>query len=103
MELITLYVTYPSEKEAERIVQHLLKKKLIACANIFPIRSLYTWKGKLEDTQEVASLLKTRKENGPLVKKEIEKMHPYEVPCIEKFSTEANAAYASWVLSECPR
>ena len=28
---------------------------------------------------------------------EIERLHPYEVPCIMRFETRANAAYEQWI------
>ena len=73
---ITVYVTYPNLKEAKKITNHLLKKKLVACANFWPIKSMYWWKGKIENDNEVVAILKTRKENWNKVKTEIKKMHP---------------------------
>ena len=100
MAFILIYVTHESEKSAKKIVSHLLQKKLIACANLFPITSSYWWKGKIEDSKEIVSLLKTKKENWEKVKSEIEKIHPYETPCIMKLDAEANESYESWVKGE---
>ena len=47
MPLIFVYITNPTGTEAKRIARHLIKKKLIVCANIFPIESIYPWKGKI--------------------------------------------------------
>ena len=47
-----LYVTFPDEESAEDIGRKLLAEKHIACINFFPIRSLYTWEGKIEDGKE---------------------------------------------------
>jgi periplasmic divalent cation tolerance protein len=44
---VFIYITNPSKKEAKRLAKHLIEKRLIACANIFPIESLYWWKNKL--------------------------------------------------------
>jgi periplasmic divalent cation tolerance protein len=98
--IITVYVTHSDEKAAEKVVFHLLHKKIIACANFFPIKSTYWWKGSLETNNEIVTLLKTKEENFEQVKQEILKIHPYETPCILKFSAEANEAYTSWVLGE---
>ena len=48
MSLIFVYVTNPSKDEARKIAGVLIKKKLIACTNIFPIESVYPWKGKMK-------------------------------------------------------
>jgi len=47
-----VYITCRDEKEAVKISRHLLNKRLIACSNIHPIRSLYWWKGKIQDGKE---------------------------------------------------
>ena len=94
---MVLYVTCGNEKEAQKITTHLLKKKLIACANMFPIKSRYWLKGKLASESEVVLLLKTTKKNSVPVKKEITKIHSYAIPCILEFQAKANAAFGRWV------
>ena len=99
MSLILVYVTNPSLAVARRIAKLLLKKTLIACANLFqtPIYSMYTSKGKLTQGQEWVTILKTASSRFEAVKKEIEKIHPYEVPCILKIPASANKAFEKWV------
>jgi periplasmic divalent cation tolerance protein len=97
MSFIFVYVTNPNKKEASRIALHLLKKRLIACANIFPIDSAYWWKDKIEKTKEYVLIVKTKEENWEKVKTEIKKVHPYTVPCITKINVEANKEYENWL------
>lgn len=94
---ITIYTTNPDLKTAKKIASVLLKKRLIACANFFPIKSMYWWKDKIENNSEIVSLLKTKKENWTKVKAEIEKIHPYDIPCIERLSVDSNKSYEEWV------
>ncbi|MFH1359075.1 MAG: divalent cation tolerance protein CutA [archaeon] len=61
--MILIYVTNPSKQEAEKVINHLIDKKLIACGNIFPITSCYLWKGEKENSNEFVCLLKTKNEN----------------------------------------
>ena len=98
--MVLAYIICKNEAEALRISNHLLKKRLIACANLFPIRSLYRWKGKPMDDKEVAVLAKTVEKKFSAVRKEVEKMHSYEVPCILKLQAQANAIYERWVERE---
>jgi periplasmic divalent cation tolerance protein len=100
MPLIFVYVTNPDEKVAKRIANHLLKKRIIACANIFPVDSAYWWKGKIENEEECVLIIKTKKGNWEKVKKEIKKIHPYSVPCITKINVEANKEYEKWLRKE---
>ena len=99
MAFIFVYVTYPNEKTADKITAHLLKSKLIACANIFPIKSTYMWKGTVKQDREIVTLLKANKKNYSKIKKEIKKIHPYEVPCITKIDVSSNKEFDSWINS----
>ena len=100
MAFIIIYTTYPNIEEAKKITSHLLQKKIIACANFFPITSSFWWKGKIENSKETVALLKTKKENWEIVKSEIKKIHSYEVPCIIKMDVEANQDYEKWINEE---
>lgn len=94
---LIIYVTYPNLKEAKKITDHLLKQKLVACVTFFPIKSKFWWQGKINQANEVATLLKTKKENWEKVKKEIKKMHSYQAPGIEKMEFVANKDYEDWL------
>ena len=95
-----VYITCGDEKEAVKISKHLLEKRLIACSNIFPIRSMYHWKGKMQNHKESAILAKTTEKNYNKIKNEVSKMHSYDVPCILKINAEANERYNKWVREE---
>ena len=82
------------------MILRLLKKKLIACANMFPIKTEYLWKGKIESCGEVVAILKTKKSNVEKVRKEIRYLHCYEIPCMLQIKISANEDYASWLLGE---
>lgn len=82
MKFITIYATYTNNKEAEKIISGLLKGKLIACANLFDVASMYHWKGKIEKGKETVSIIKTKEGNWSKVENYIKKNHSYETPCI---------------------
>jgi len=98
--IINIYATFPNLKTAKKIASVLLKKRLIACANFFPIKSSYWWQGKIVNDQEIAAIFKTKKENWQKVKNEIKKLHPYKIPLIEGWKTESNLEYEKWVERE---
>jgi periplasmic divalent cation tolerance protein len=98
--MIFVYITNPSKKEAERIALHLLKKRLIACANIFPVDSRYWWMGTIEKAKEYAILAKTLEKNFGKVKKEVKRIHKYTIPEIAKIEAEANKDYEDWLRKE---
>ena len=100
MNFIFVYITNPTKREARKIAKFLLEKRLIACANIFPIESLYWWKRKIENEKEFVLIAKTTKENFEKVKKEVEKIHSYSIPCIVKIPVSSDKKYFDWLKGE---
>ncbi len=101
MAFILIYITNPTRDEAKKIAKHLIDKKLIACANIYSgINSIYQWKGEIADEEEFVLIAKTIDKNFEKVKKEVESVHSYTVPCIGKIPVEFNDKYSEWLKSE---
>ncbi len=99
-KLITVYITTKDKKQAEQISMHLLKKRLIACSNTFPLSSMYWWKNKIVHDKEFGMLCKTQNKHFSRIKKEVERIHTYEIPCIEKINSDANKKYKQWIEKE---
>jgi len=100
MNFIFIYITNPSKEKAKEIARHLLEKKLIACANIFPIDSLYWWEGKVTEDNEFVLIAKTTENKFEKVKDEVRKIHPYKIPCIIKIPVSSNREYFDWLKGE---
>ncbi len=100
MSFIIVYVTHANEESAKKLSNFLIENKFAACANLFPIKSLYWWKGNIESEAEYVSILKTTKQKWKSLKTKIKEMHPYEVPCIMKIKAKANQEYEAWIRSE---
>lgn len=79
---ILVSVTCGSERETEDIAKTCLEKKLAACANIAPVRSIYSWRGKVEDEGEWKVELKTLRCKLYPLKNEILSQHSYDTPVI---------------------
>ena len=94
-------VTAPSKQEAEKIAQHLLKEKLIACANIIgPVSSLFHWSGKTEKAGEYLILLKSRRDLFEKLSEAVKALHSYEVPEILALPVvDGSKAYLDWMES----
>ena len=98
---VSVYVTASSEHEAKGIAKNLLDQRLIACANLFPITSLYFWNEKLEEENEFAIIMKTRSVLVDKLIDELKTIHSYDVPCIVTWDiTKGNPEYLSWIQSE---
>lgn len=77
-----IYITIDKRELAIKIAKLLVKEKLAACVNIFPIESLYSWRGKIERTREFGMFVKTKKELFKKLTERLTRIHPYEIPCI---------------------
>ena len=97
MALGLLYVTHQSEDDAKKICKSLLDEKLIACANFFPITSVYQWDKEIVNDSEVVSLIKFNKTKIEEIEKRIEELHPYDIPCILRIPVSANKEFEKWV------
>ena len=97
--MLSIYVTFPDKKNATRIARILVKEKLVACANLFPITSIYRWKGKLVEEGEWAMMGKCAKGKLRRAERRILRLHPYELPCIVWHDEKSTPKYAKWVGS----
>lgn len=101
MPFILLYVTHPSKPEAVRITTELLNARLIACANYYPMESVYWWEWRLTKSEEIMSIYKAPIENHKAIESMILSLHKYETPCIIRLAeVTANAWFEQWIQSE---
>lgn len=93
-----LVLTTAPEKEAERIARTLVEERLCACAQVLPpMRSIYWWKGKVEDASERLVILKTDDARLKRLERRLAELHPYEVPEFVALEVaHASGAYSSW-------
>ena len=96
---VIIVSTFPSKQSVTSIANKLVKRRLAACVNITMISSIYTWKGKIENQNEYLALFKTTKKNQSVLKKELKKLHPYDVPEIAEINVESvNQPYMKWLI-----
>ncbi len=92
-----IITTVGKMKDADTLAIALLKEKMAACVNIFPVKSVYLWKGKTEKSKEIMLLVKT---NNVLAKKALQRikgLHPYELPVIEVIDAKTNKEAENWI------
>ena len=80
-----IYITAGSMDEAKSIGRTLVEERLAACANIFPINSIFRWKDNIEDAEEFGIIIKTKTIKVRDVEKRVKQLHSYEVPCVISF------------------
>ena len=84
-------------KEALTLSKLLVQQKLVACANYFPVESVYRWNGEIQTEGEYALIAKSLEKQWDQIIKVITEQHSYECPCIIKYKVDANKAYIEWV------
>lgn len=78
---IVVLVTTPDGVEARKIGKRVVDAKLAACVNIIPgVRSIYRWKDKICDDQEVLLVIKTTKRLFRELEDMVKRLHSYDTP-----------------------
>jgi periplasmic divalent cation tolerance protein len=96
-----VYITAKDIDEARKIGRKLVEENYVACANIFPMTSIFKWKGEIEEASEFGIILKTRSEHLQIIESIVKEIHSYEIPCIVSFNIdEGSAEYLKWI-NEC--
>ncbi|NYT16377.1 MAG: divalent-cation tolerance protein CutA, partial [Methanomassiliicoccales archaeon] len=94
----------PDRDTSEEISRQVLNRRLAACANMFQIQSIYRWEGQVQEENEFAILFKIRDEDFEEMKREVLRLHPYEVPCIVRYQiAEGHAPYLEWISESTTR
>ncbi len=99
MKPVIIVSTFPSKISITNIANQLVEKKLAACVNIIKISSIYSWKKKIENQSEYLAIFKTTKKNRLILKKELKKLHPYDIPEIAEINVNSiNQPYLKWLV-----
>ncbi len=80
----TAYITAPPEAAAD-LAEMLVEEGLAACVNSLACDSVYRWEGEVVRDEEVVLLAKTTEETYPELETRVAELHPYDVPCVERF------------------
>ena len=95
---IAVVTTVASRDEARALALALVDRKLVACAQISAIESIYPWKGVVQEEPEFRLLLKTTEARYAAIEAAIRELHPYDLPAIHAFAFEhVDQAYAAWI------
>ncbi len=80
-QAVLVLVTCASREEAGQIAGCLVRERLAACVNVAgPVRSVFRWKGAVEEQAEHVLLVKTRAELFERLAARVRELHSYEVP-----------------------
>jgi len=78
-----IYTTVGNIQDARKIAHTLVEEQLVACVNMIPnVESVYTWKGEIEEANEIVLVCKTTDENVKKAIQRTKQLHSYELPDI---------------------
>jgi len=99
--VLIVLTTVASQAEARELCRILVEARLVACAQISAIESVYRWEGAVQQEPEWRVLLKTVPERYAALETAIRKHHPYELPAIVALPcSQALPEFAGWVAAE---
>ncbi len=98
-EARVVLTTSGNRAEAERIATALVEAQIAACVNVVgPIRSIYRWEGKVQNTEEFLLIVKTWEDAYERVEEAIKELHSYDLPeCIALRVEKGSEQYLEWI------
>jgi periplasmic divalent cation tolerance protein len=99
--LILALTTEADAEQAEALARQLLERKLAACVALRPLTSLYWWQGRLERSQEVQLLIKSRASLLADLDAAVHRLHSYSTPEWLHWQAGGSEAYGLWLRESC--
>ena len=101
-EFVIALTTFPANGDVDAFARTLVEERLAACVNVLPgVRSIYRWKGAVEEASEVMLVAKTRASRAAALAARVRALHPYELPEVLALPvTDGSRAYLRWVVAE---
>ena len=97
-EYSVILTTAAGKDAAKKIANLLVEKHLAACAQMFPIESVYFWQGKICEDNEVALFIKSKTSLFDEIAETIKANHEYEIPEIIQIPvTNGLSDYLGWI------
>ncbi len=97
MEITIFYITTNNGSSASSLGTLAVDHKLAACANVFPMNSVFPWQGATKHDEEYVLILKTMPAMIDKLTTFIAANHPYDIPCIMHWNAVVNEKYGKWV------
>ncbi|BAB78177.1 divalent-cation tolerance protein CutA (plasmid) [Anabaena sp. FACHB-709] len=84
-------------EHGERIARLLVEEHIVACVNLYPVHSIYSWKGEVCSEAEVTLMMKVSTQGIERLKQRICELHPYELPEFVVIEVDNNASLREYI------
>ncbi|MFJ8429773.1 divalent-cation tolerance protein CutA [Kitasatospora sp. NPDC094019] len=99
--ILVVTTTHDEEAKARALAAEVVRARLAACAQVYPVRSVYWWDGEVQDTAEWRTDFKTRGELADALVEFIGERHEYDTPEVVAVPVVTGSpAYLEWVRAE---
>jgi periplasmic divalent cation tolerance protein len=100
-DFLVVTTTHDAEDEARALAAAAVRERLAACAQVYPVTSVYWWDGEVQDAREWRIDLKTRAALADRLAAFIGERHSYTTPEIIGVPVvTGSTAYLDWVNAE---
>ena len=96
-KVLLLITTVPNQLLAEKIAKELIERRLAACVSIKEIKSIYKWKGNIEENKELEITVKSLPENLNELSVVLKGKISYEVPELIYKIFDSENSYFQWI------
>ena len=97
-QFIAVVTTLPGRDEALALGRALVEHRLVACAQVSAIESIYWWDGAVQQAPEFRLLCKTTAALWPAVEAAVAQRRPYTVPAIHACALDqVHTVYGEWI------
>lgn len=95
---VIVLTTLGADTDATALARTLVDEHLAACVNVFPpMRSIYRWKGDIDEATEQQLVIKTSPERLEALKLRLLALHPYDTPEWLVLDAAGSDAYVAWL------
>ncbi len=93
-----LVLTCADKAEASKITSALLDARLIACAKVAPVDSIFWWKGEQEQASEVLLIMESAEDLFTQVELVVKSLHSYDTFVLEAIPlSRLSSGAADWL------
>ena len=98
---IVVLTTAGNEDDGLRLARELVGRRLAGCVNLVgPCRSVYRWKGEIQEEQEWQLVIKTTREQFDRLGQALRELSRYELPEILALPIErGDETYLNWLTA----
>ena len=99
--VVVVWTTWPAGVDVSLFAHALVQERLAACVTTHsPVRSVYRWRGKVEQDAEQLVMIKTTRDRVEPLCDRMRALHPAEVPELVVLPVvDGNPAYLAWVAA----